>query len=171
MTDRIDMKSIRNDFKRKFYQLAKQEKIEIINEWKIPIPEDDTLLLKWKSEDLKKIMTIQEENPDATFKFDYVVDKTGLHFEYDYILVCTRHSHKQVELILALYKSWFIENKTPEEMEHLLEEYFTKLNRHSSEYYERLFEEISEPVEEDALVRAIEAQMSDTDDEEQRGGT
>lgn len=174
------MKDIRNDFKKKFYQLAEQENIEVTNEWDLPIPEWNCILLKWKSEHLKKIISVQEEDEedsDSLFKFSYVVDITMVYSEeqgyeqYNSITILTKNSHQQVETIFDIYKLWFIDKKTPKEMEHLLEEYFTKLNGHSRDYYERLFEKTSEPVEKDALITAIEAQMSDNDDEEQRGGT
>ena len=56
-----DMKAIRETFKHSFQELAKQEHLEPIYEWKQPLFEDDFVLVRWKADHLKKIMNLQEE--------------------------------------------------------------------------------------------------------------
>jgi len=112
--------SIRNSFK--------QRNLKTTNEWHLHIPPDDLLLVKWKSEPLKKVMRLQEADEDEVLQFGYALGKSGLEFEYDDLLINTIDSHNKVNEIFSIYRLWFLENKSPQDLEKVLDDYYEKFN-------------------------------------------
>lgn len=86
------------------------------------------MLARWQSEDLMKVMRLQEMEAGEILQFDYVIGKSGLDYEYDDLLIEAMDTNEKAEVIFAIYKLWFIENKSPAEMESLLETYDKQLN-------------------------------------------
>lgn len=86
------------------------------------------MLARWQSEDLMKVMNLQEADADEILQFGYAVDKSGLDYEYDDLFILTMNANEKAEVIFEIYKLWFIEHKSPAEMESLLEAYAKQLN-------------------------------------------
>jgi hypothetical protein len=120
--------SIRNNFKQRFQQIAERQNLKTTNEWHLHIPPDDLLLVKWKSEPLKKVMRLQEADEDEVLQFGYALGKSGLEFEYDDLLINTIDSHNKVTEIFSIYRLWFLENQSPQDMEKVLDDYYEKFN-------------------------------------------
>lgn len=120
--------SIRNSFKQRFQQIAERQNLKTTNEWHLHIPPDDLLLVKWKSEPLKKVMRLQEADEDEVLQFGYALGKSGLEFEYDDLLINTIDSHNKVNEIFSIYRLWFLENQSPQDMEKVLDDYYEKFN-------------------------------------------
>ena len=128
-----DMKHIRNDLRRRFTELATIEGISVVDDrilrYGLPF-EEDTILTSWISEDLKKVMRIQESDygDEGTFQFSGFVAKAGLDYEYDDLCVIAVSSNEKFREIFELYKLWFIEDSSPEEISGILESYSKRLN-------------------------------------------
>jgi hypothetical protein len=127
----MDMRYIRDDFLKGFKKLARDKQINLLDEWFPPPFPEDTIVINWRSEDLKKVMRIQEDDygDDGTFQFNGFVAKSGLDYEYDDLCVIAVASNEKVHDIFDLYRLWFVENVSPKEMEGILESYFGRLNR------------------------------------------
>jgi hypothetical protein len=125
-----NIKYIRDDFKRRFEELSKQEHLEISNEcpWPYNLSLEDNYIVRWLSENLARSMTMQETGENETLRFDYVIDKVGVDLEYDDLFVMTKNTNEKAETIFEIYKLWFVENKSPEEMGETLETYFKGFN-------------------------------------------
>jgi sulfite reductase alpha subunit-like flavoprotein len=127
-----DFKYIEKVFQRRFEELTKkvQLKASDVYEWPHKSPLEDEFLISWRSEGLMKVMRLQEAESDETLQFDYAVGKSGIDYEYDDLLVVAMNSNEKVETIFEIYKLWFIENKSPAEMEEIMETYFKRFNPH-----------------------------------------
>ena len=125
-----DMEYIRDDFLKRFRKLARDECIRVLEQWFPPPFPEDTIVTNWISEDLKKVMRIQEDDygDDGEFQFGGFVGKAGLDYEYDDLCVIAVSSNEKVREIFELYKLWFIEDIHPEEMSGILESYSKRLN-------------------------------------------
>jgi hypothetical protein len=123
-------KDIRDDFLRRFETLAQAANLQISNlcPWPHPLPLEDTLLARWQSEDLMKVMRLQEADADEILQFGYAIGKSGIDYEYDDLLIEAMDTNEKAEVIFEIYKLWFIENKSPAEMESLLAPYDKQLN-------------------------------------------
>ncbi len=121
---------IRDDFSRRFEGQAQKENLKISNLCPLPHPFslDDTFLARWQSESLMKVMRLQEAEEDEILQFGYAIGKSGIDYEYDDLVIIAMASDEKVETIFEIYKLWFIENKSPMEMENILENYYKQLN-------------------------------------------
>ena len=120
---------IRNDFLKKFTKLAIEECTRLLDRRLPPLFPEVVVVANWISEDLKKVMRIQETEDDEVFQFDGFVKKTGLDYEYDELCVVAVASNGKVRELFELYKLWFIEDISPEGMEGILESYRERLNK------------------------------------------
>ena len=111
----IDMEYIRNNFLKEFRKLARDERINILDEWFPPPFPEDTIVTNWISEDLKRVMRIQEDDyrDDGDLGFNGFLAKAGLDYEYDDLCIIAVASNEKVKEIFDLYKLWFIENISP----------------------------------------------------------
>ena len=73
-------------------------------------------------------MRLQEADEDEVLQFGYAIGKSGLEFEYDDLLINTIDSHNKVTEIFAIYRLWFMENKSPQDMEKVLDDYYETFN-------------------------------------------
>jgi len=122
------MEKIRNELKKRINILSENEKIKMLPEWFSPPFPSDSILTNWKDENAKRVMRLQEADEDEILEFGYAIGKSGLNYEYDDLLIYTINSNDKSEVIFNIYKMWFIENKSPKEMEKILEEYEKKYN-------------------------------------------
>ncbi len=125
----LNMNFIRDNFNKKFKNISNKCNTKILNEWIIDLYDFDTQIIKWKSDKINKIMSLQEADEDETLEFGYAVGKAGLNFEYFDLFIQMKGTNHKVDIIFKLYKLWFIEDKSPEEMESILEEYCKEYNK------------------------------------------
>jgi hypothetical protein len=118
-----NMSNIRSQFIEKFNQSNDFSKNNDVNEWgKIPFDEDTTVI-NFKSDSLMKVMMINESSDKEILKFSYFLAKTGEKYEYNLLSIELNNSDQNVDKIFSIYKLWFIDNKSPDEMEIILEKY------------------------------------------------
>lgn len=114
--------NIRNTFNQRFQERAIAEQIDKTNlcSWPYSFYHNDNFIARWLSEELLRVMRVDESDDDI-FKIDYVVDKSGVDYEYGDLLIVTNQTDEKVELIFEIYKLWFVEQKSTEEMEQILD--------------------------------------------------
>lgn len=116
------MEYIRNDFKRKIDKLAKERHISILNEFFPPPFPEDEIVTNWVSEDLKKIMRVQEAYEEDEFEFDFFAGKAGENNAYDDLCIVAKSANEKAGLICDIYQLWFVENNSPSEIIRELED-------------------------------------------------
>lgn len=143
------------NFNRRFKEIAEADGVTNPNlwVWDIHLPPGEPLFLTWKSEDLLRILTLQENEPDSEedepeseeydpeieelerelkdrppLQFGYFFDKSGRDFEYNYLYLSCIACDEKADEIFQIYKLWFIEETPLDEMKEIVEEYFQRLN-------------------------------------------
>jgi hypothetical protein len=116
------MEYIRNDFKKKIDKLTKEGDISILNEFFAPPFPEDEIITNWVSEDLKKIMRVQEACEEDEFEFDFFTGKAGENNAYDDLCIVAKSVNEKAGLIYDIYKRWFVENNSPSEIIRELED-------------------------------------------------
>lgn len=110
------MESIRKDFKKRIDELAKDEDIRMLNEFFPPPFPEDEVITNWVSEDLKKVMRVQEAYEDDELCFDVFAGKAGENNQYDDLCIVARSVNEKAERIYDIYKLWFVEDNSPSEI-------------------------------------------------------
>ncbi len=118
---------IRTEFKAKFSEIAGAENLPLIEEWFAPPWEEDNLVVSWISRPQKRVMRVQEADDGETLPFGYAIGKAGAQREYDDVFVQVVSANQKANEILQLYKSWFIELLSPQQMDTVLQSYSDKL--------------------------------------------
>jgi hypothetical protein len=112
--------SLRSTFKESFYKLVTDNQVTACKEWEAPMPEFVPVLIKLFDEKTNRILTVEENDTNDVFDFDYAIRKTGMHFEQDDLLLIYKNALENLPSIFEVYKKWFIEKITTEEMEKIL---------------------------------------------------
>ena len=129
-----ELEFIKKDFMEKFRKLGKNENLSMKLERDEPEPYflgADIRIMDWRSKKMRKMMTLYEPMTESIF--DFAAYTRGLRYHDDddngFVVMC-RDSNLNVELIFDLYKKWFVEDISWEEMEEIAE----KLNRELKSY-------------------------------------
>lgn len=112
----------KKEFLEKFYNIAKVRGIDTSTPQR-PTPINDSLLVSWIDKKQKRVLRVQESEHEKSFKFDSFISKSGMHSEIDDVCIIAKNAESdfQVELVLEIFKKWFLNEIPPEEMEHYLD--------------------------------------------------
>jgi len=121
----MNMKDIRTTFLREFAARADDRGIRLEPAWFPPPFDDDEIMANWISKKKMRVMRVQEVPVGDELDFGYALGRTGEHDDYDDLLIVTRDTHMRAKEILEFYIHWFVEERSAEDMERILDSHTT----------------------------------------------